>query len=79
MWNEASACWMLDVLDVQRTPILTGVPLVTGCDLFEQFGYLQFNGAMVVQSSDLPDVVPDATSLGSTGNLYFVIPIAGNA
>lgn len=78
LWNRMSNAWILDVEDFQRTPILSGLPLVTGCDLFEQFGYLKLNGAMIVQSSNIPDAVPDSTSLGSTGNMYFVIPNAGN-
>jgi hypothetical protein len=78
LWNRMSQCWILDVEDVQQNPILTGVPLVLGCDLFEQFGYLAFNGALILQSGGAPDVAPDDTSLGVVDNLYFVIPTAGN-
>lgn len=79
MWSQPSNCWVLDIETFERVPLLTGVPLVTGCDILEQFGYLAFNGAMVVQSSDDPDKVPDSTTLGGTGNLFFIIPTFGNS
>jgi hypothetical protein len=77
-WSAASACWILDIADEQRNPLLRGTPLVTGCDLFEQYGYLVFNGALVVQSSNDANLVPTSETLGSTGNLFFLIPTAGN-
>lgn len=77
-WSEASACWILDIADSQQEPLVNGIPLVTGCDILEQYGYHDFNGAMVVQSSNDPDLVPDDTTLGTTGNLFFLIPTAGN-
>lgn len=75
-WNSFQQSWSLYIEDDQQNPILSGVPLVTGCDLLEQFAYLGLGGAMVVQSSNNPDEVPDYTSLGSTGNLFFVVPVA---
>jgi uncharacterized protein DUF6983 len=73
-WNPFSACWELYIEDSQQNPIVSGIPLVTGCDLLEQYAYLGIGGAFVVQSSDSPDTVPDYASLGSTGNLFFLIP-----
>lgn len=77
-WNAFSNSWVLDIETDQQLPIVGGIPLVTGCDLLEQYGYLGFGGAMVVQSTNNPDLVPDYNALGSTGNLFFIIPIAGN-
>lgn len=74
IWNSASQCWILDIADSQQEPILSGIPMVTGCDLLEQYGYLNINGAMIVQSTNDVSLVPDDTTLGSTGNLFFVIP-----
>lgn len=75
-WNSVSLCWVLYIEDSQRNPILSGVSLVTGCDLLEQYGYLEFDGAMVVQSTNDVNLVPDEDTLGSTGNLFFLIPTA---
>lgn len=76
-WNKFSNAWVLDIQDSQQNNILTGVPMVTGCDLLEQYGYLEIGGAMVVQSTNNPNLVPDYTTLGSTGNLFFIIPTSG--
>jgi hypothetical protein len=73
-WNVPNNSWMLDLLDDNGNPILTGVPLVTGADLLEQFAYLGIGGQLIVQTTDNPNAVPTYTDLGSTGNLYFVVP-----
>ena len=73
-WNAASQCWMLDIADDSGDDLLTGIPLVTGCDLLEQFEYVGIGGALVVQSTNDPTLVPNFSSLGSTGFLYFVTP-----
>ena len=76
-WNAFSNAWILYVGTDQRVPVLSGIPLVTGCDLLEEFAYLGLGGAFVVQSSNDPDEVPNYTSLGGTGNLFFLIPAPG--
>jgi hypothetical protein len=72
-WNAFSNAWVLYIEDSQQTPIIGGIPMVTGCDLLEQYAYLGIGGAMVVQSTNDPDLVPNYNTLGSTGNLFFVI------
>ena len=74
-WNKFSNAWVLDIQDSQQNPIVSGIPLVTGCDILEQYAYLGFGGSMVVQSTNDADIVPSYSTLGSTGNLFFVIPI----
>jgi hypothetical protein len=78
-WNAAQQSWSLDIQDSQQEPILNGIPLVTGCDILEQYGYENIGGAMVVQSTTSPDTGPDFNSLGSTVNLFFIIPTATDA
>ena len=77
-WNKFSNAWVLDIQDVNQNNILTGIPMVTGCDLLEQYSYLEIGGAMVVQSSNDPYLVPSYTTLGVSGFLFFIIPISGN-
>jgi hypothetical protein len=60
-------------MDSNQNPILTGLPLVTGVDLLEQYGYLGIGGSLVVQSTNDPSLVPNYDTLGSTGNLFFVV------
>lgn len=71
-WVAPSNCWVLDIDDSDGNPILRGVPLVTGCDLLEQYKYLNFGGELRVQTSSTPDAVPTFTNLGTEGNLFFI-------
>lgn len=64
--------WVLDILDSQDAPILTGLPLVIGADLLHQYGYLGFEGQLIVQSDTNPGEVPSFTNLGVTSHLYWV-------
>jgi hypothetical protein len=72
-WNTVSACWIMDLLDVNDAPVLTGIPLVTGADLLAQFEYLEIGGQMIVQTDNLPYAVPTFENLGTTGNLYYLV------
>jgi hypothetical protein len=71
-WSTSMAAWFLDLADASNNPLLNGVPLVTGADLLEQYGYLGIGGKLVVQSDTDLSLVPSFSSLGDTGHLYFV-------
>lgn len=79
-WNIPAQCWVLDISDnTTGAPILMGVALVTGCDVLEQFGYLEVaaNAAMEVLTSGpfvSPDTVPNFTNLGVDGHVYVLTP-----
>jgi hypothetical protein len=79
-WNIPTQCWMLDILDsVSNTPILMGLALVTGCDILEQFGYLEVaaQAAMTIMVQGpfvSPDTIPNFTNLGVDGHLYLLTP-----
>lgn len=64
---------MLDISDFSNNPILTGIPIVTGSDLLEQFGYLKFGGKLIAQTDTDTLAVPNFNNLGSSGNLFFVV------
>lgn len=64
--------WFVDIADSAGTPIVNGIPLVTGCDLLGQYAYLGFNGKLMVQTSNDPDAVPTWENLGSQSHLYWV-------
>jgi len=71
-WNGVNAAWTLDIASADGTPIVSGIPLVTGVDLLEPFQYLGIGGSLLVQSDNDPNEVPTFESLGTTGHLYFV-------
>lgn len=70
-WNPVVQSWALDILDEEDVPIIEGIVLVTGCDLLEQYGYLNFGGQLIAQT-DGSDDVPNFTNLGGAANLFFV-------
>jgi len=73
-WNAFANCWVMDFSDENDNPILQGVPLITGADLLEQYGYLDFGGQLISQMDAEPAVPPTYQGLGTDGNLYFVVP-----
>lgn len=70
--NVDQGGWTVDIADALGNPILSGVPLVTGTNLLAQYDYLNFGGALWVQTSSDPDAVPTFENLGEDGNLYWV-------
>lgn len=74
-WRAASeAGWTLDIASYAGTPIVMGIPLVTGADLLEQYCHLAIGGggALYVATSGDADAVPTFSTLGSTCRLYWV-------
>lgn len=72
-WNWVNASWVLDIADSSGNAIVSGIPLVTGADLLEQFSYLNFGGKLVCQTDNDPDAVPTFANLGTTGHVYFLV------
>lgn len=68
------AGWALDLADDSdaATPLLAGLPLVTGINLLEQYSYLGIGGALYIFTDGDSDAVPTLTSLGSESRLFFV-------
>lgn len=72
-WNDINQAWSIDIADSLGNPILQGIPMVTGRDLLEPFGYLDFGGMLFAQTTTDTYAVPTFTNLGTTGNLYFIV------
>lgn len=72
-WNDPNQSWMVDIADSNGNPIVSGIPLVTGKDLLAPYGYLNFGGQLIAQTTNNVDAVPTFVNLGSTGNLYFIV------
>ena len=72
-WCWPCECWMMDIYDgATLTPILQGIPFVTGADLLAQFQHLGFGGHMIVQSDYDTLAMPTFTNLGSLSHLFWV-------
>lgn len=73
--DDTVGTWIVDIYDGTGTSLIVGgIPFVTGTDLLAPFAYLGLGGQLVVQSSPLADTVPNFETLGSTGQLYYVVP-----
>lgn len=66
--------WILGISDVDEVAIVNGIPLVTGRDLLEPFGYLGIGGALWASTDADPYAVPTFDNLGEASHLYFVVP-----
>jgi predicted Zn-dependent protease with MMP-like domain len=71
-WNTHAQCWVVDIEDQNGNPIVTGLALVTGCDLLGQYAYLNLGGSLICQTDYQTDVVPTYENLGTNSQLYFV-------
>lgn len=68
--GTVSGGWMLDIADQSGSPIVQGLPMVTGSDLLDQLKYLGIGAKLVVQTSHDVDEVPTFDNLGVTSHLY---------
>lgn len=69
--NVGGAGWVLDIHDMTDTPLVQGIPLVTGCDLLAQYAHLGIPGGLYVSTDGDMDAVPTFTNLGIDSHLYF--------
>ncbi len=74
-WRDADqAGWILDIEADDGTPLVYGIPLVTGIDLLGQYQHLGFGGALYAITTGDAEAAPTFDSLGVTSFLYFVTP-----
>lgn len=74
-WNNApSGGWMLDVADSNDVPLISGIAVVTGANLLEQYDYIMIGGALQVQTDFDLNAVPTFQNLGVTSHIYFITP-----
>ena len=65
--------WVLDIADAANNPLLSGLPLVTGCDLLAQYAYVGIGGELWVLTDGAPLEIPTYANLGTLAHLYFVV------
>ena len=69
--NAMDSGWVLDIADAGGTPIINGIPLVTGCNLLAAYAHLGFTAVLWVQTTADPDAVPTFENLGIGSHLYW--------
>ena len=65
--------WVFDISDASGNAILTGVPMVTGANLLEQYAYLGLGFGMFVSTDGDMTAIPTFDNLGTNGHLYVVV------
>lgn len=71
-WRDTEqAGWVLDIADASNSPVIQGIPLVTGIDLLEQYAYLKLGGVLWCQTTADPDAAPTFDNLGAGAHLYW--------
>lgn len=74
-WNVYCG-WLVDVYSsVTQEPLVMAIPLVTGCDLLEQFKYIGDSGAAIVYTDGDQYAVPTLDNLGVESNLYLLVDV----
>ena len=63
-------CWLLDIADVDGSLLLAGVPLVSGADLLEQYGYLGLGVRLFVTTDGDLAEPPHWWNLGLVGGAH---------
>ena len=69
---KGAAGWVMDVANNVGDTLLSGVPLVTGGNLLEQFEHLGIPGGLWVQTKNAPDAVPTFDNMGVESFLFYV-------
>lgn len=67
---NADHCWIMDISDVSGNPIVCGIPLVTGCDLLEQYAYLGLGCSLYVTTDGDQMTPPRFYNLGTSSHLW---------
>jgi hypothetical protein len=69
-WNVR--IWEITISDVlSQITLVAGLPLVTGCDILEQYEYLGLGGIMFISQDSGSKDTPTFYNLGKDCNLFF--------
>ncbi len=68
--------WVLDIADASGVAIVSGIPLLTGANLLEQYAYLGIAGGAALYVTDTAggDAAPTFSNLGTDTHLVLVTP-----
>ena len=62
--------WALDISDVAGSPVVRGIPVVTGRDLLGQYPHLGFGFKLYALTDGDPSAVPTWENFGVASHLY---------
>ena len=73
-WCPPLSCWVISITLPDDTPVVMGIPVVTGVDLLAPYAYLGFGGGLIAQPLGDVDTPPTFENFGVSGLLFFVTP-----
>lgn len=59
-YDERTELWVLDIADADGKSMIRNIPMVTGCNLLEQYHHLGFKGVLAVTNDFTDDDTPPA-------------------
>lgn len=71
IWRELAG-WIMDVMDSGGTPLLCGVPLLSGVNLLQQYPHAGIVGRLIITTDKGAPDEPDKTNLGRNSHLIFI-------
>ncbi len=69
-YEDGEGTWIMDVSNDDDTPIVHGIPLVTGLDLLGPYASLGLGARLFVLSAGDPSDIPAFADLGTSARLY---------
>lgn len=63
-YNAQAGYWVLGIYDKTNAPIVLNIPLLCGCDLLEQYGYLDIGHLCLVNLGDQTVEYPNDKNVG---------------
>lgn len=70
LWRESF--WCLDINDASNSPVICGIPLLTGYDLLKQYAWLDLGFELHVLCDVSGQENPTQTDMGTLSHLYVV-------
>lgn len=72
-YNTIAGYWAMTISDAKtNTVLISAIPLITGCDLLEQYAYMGLGSMYIVNTDNNSADYPDDTNLGTAFVLRWV-------
>jgi len=71
-WSSGMGLWTFSLLSIDEEILINDMPLVTGTDLLEQWGYLKIPGSLICYTAGNQGEPPTFENLGGNANLYYI-------
>lgn len=70
-YNTEQNCWQMDISDSNKNILVSTIPLVCGCNLLEQYSYLNIGSAYIVKND--PNTTADRPNEYNLGSTFILV------